>query len=260
MRILIISIFFLALAASTSAQTNARIETELVTAIKDVEKYSTYGPTGDAEKLSRANRVFKEKLLKYTKIPSTLTYGFNKLNGHMMNAISEDGKFRIYSWDTQDGGTMHYHYSVYRYRGTNGKVYSKGDKFSEERDPSSFVTQIFTMDTTRGKIYIVCSTAIAQTNDHVQFANLYKIAGDALIDEVNLIKTKSGLTNSLSFEYNFFSVVDHKERPIKLIFFDKKTKTLKIPVVVEDEKFPNGKVTDRYIRYRFNGKYFVKVS
>jgi hypothetical protein len=75
-----------------------------------------------------------------------------------------------------------------------------------------------------------------------------------------LIKTASGLTDSLGFSYNFFSVVERRERPVKLISFDKKTNTLKIPVVIEDKEFSNGRVTNRFISYRFNGTYFVKVS
>ncbi len=72
--------------------------------------------------------------------------------------------------------------------------------------------------------------------------------------ETNLKRHKVG------FEYNFFSVVDRKERPIKLILYDKTTKTLKIPVVIEDEEFQNGRVTNKFISYKFDGTYFVKVK
>jgi hypothetical protein len=179
----------------------------------------------------------------------------------MYNATSDDGRFRIYSWDLEDGGTMHNFARVYQYQGASGKVYSKTDAPVEEEDGAGgFVTDIFTLDTKGGKVYIVCSTFIGSTQDHGQSADLYKIEGNKLNDKVKLIKTKSGLTSSLSFAYSFFSVVDRPGRPVKLISFDKKTNTLKIPVVIEDEEFRSGRVTNKFISYRFDGTYFVKVN
>lgn len=247
--------------SSVFAQTLQKIEQELVKNIKEVQKYSTYGSNYDDEKLSAANEVFETNLLKYTKIASTLSYGFPALNKLMMNATSDDGKFRIYSWDMETGGTMHDYARVYQYLGADGKVYSKMDDNAEEDGGAgSFVYAIYTVDSKSGKIYIVCSNFIGSTQDHYQSANLYKIDGNSLKDKIKLIKTSEGMTDTLNFEYNFFSVVDRKERPIKLILFDKKTKTLKIPVVINDKEFPNGRVTNKFINYQFNGTNFVKVK
>jgi hypothetical protein len=251
----------LAFALSAFGQSNAQIEKELVSAIKDVQKYSNYGENSDDEKLTKANEVFQAKLLKYTKTASTLQYKFSELSDLLYVATSDDGKFRIYSWDMEDGGTMHDYQSVYQYVGADGKIYSMTDETKgEEGGAGSFVYDIFTVDAKNGKIYIACSTFIGSTNDHYQSANLYRIKGKVLENKVKLIKTKSGLTDSLGFEYNFFSVVDREERPVKLIKYDKKTQTLKIPVVINDKEFPNGKVTDKFISYKFDGAYFVKVN
>lgn len=259
MRIFIFAIFLLAFAFSAFAQSNAQIEKELVAGVKEIQKYGTYYGGYDEDKLSKAQNTFQEKLLKYTKTASTLSYKFAALAEEMHIATSDDGKFRIYSWDLEDGGTMHDYASVYQYQGADGKVYSKTDEPSEEGDGGGFVTDIFTLDTKDGKVYIVCSTFIGSSKDRYQSADLYKIDGAKLDDKVKLIKTKTGLTNSLGFEYDFFSVVDRTERPVKLISFDKKTKTLKIPVVVEDKEFAGGRVTKKFISYKFDGKYFVKI-
>ena len=245
---------------SAYGQSNAQIEKEMVAAIKDVQKYSTYYDGYDEEKLSKAQDVFLEKLLKYTKTASTLSYKFAALDEEMYIATSDDGKFRIYSWDLHNGGTMHNYARVYQYQAADGKIYSKTDEPTQEGDYGSFVTDIFTLDIKGGKIYIVCSTFIGSTKLRFQSADLYKINGKALDDKVNLIKTKSGLTNTLNFEYDFFSVAERKKRPVELISFDKKTKTLKIPVVINDEEFPDGRVTDKFISYRFDGTYFVKTN
>ncbi len=235
MKFIVLILFVFAFSAF--AQSNAKIEQELVGAINDVKKYSNYGDNFDSDKLSEANDVFEEKLLKYTKIPATLQYKFSELGKLMFNATSDDGKFRIYSWDTESGGTMHDFSRVYQYQGADGKVYSKTDEVTEEEGGGvgSFVTDIFTVDSKTGKIYVVCATFIASTKDISQSANLYKITGNKLVDKVKLIKTKSGLTDSLSFGYDFFSVVDRPERPLRLILYDKKTKQLKIPVVINDK-------------------------
>lgn len=261
MKILITSLFLLISAIPALAQSSQKIEQELVVALKEIEKYSTYGGNYDEEKLYKVQDVFEEKLLKYTKIPATLQYKFAALGEMMFIATSDDGHFRIYSWDTRDGGTMHNFSRVYQYLGADGKVYSNKEPGDDEDSGGSFVTDIYTLNMPRGdNVYIVCSTFIGSTQDHAQSANLYKIGGNLLDYKVKLIKTKSGLTNSLGFGYNFFSVVDRDQRPVRLISFDKKTKTLRIPVVIEDKEFPNGRVTNKSINYRFDGKYFVKVS
>ncbi len=248
---------------SAFAQSNAQIEKELVAALKDIKKSSFNESNNDGERLSQANDVFVEKLLKYTKIPATLQYKFTQLNKLIFIATSDDGKFRIYSWDTETGGTMRDFSRVYQFQGADGKVYSKTDEVNEEEEgggAGSFVTDIFTVDSKDGKIYIVCSTLIASTKDIYQSANLYKIKDDTLIDKVKLFKTKSGVSDSLSFEYDFFSVVGHKERPIRLILYDKKKNWLKIPLIINDKKFPLGRVTNKFINYKFDGTYFIKVN
>lgn len=259
MKIITAVIFSLVFSICAFGQSIAQIEKELIAAVKEIQKYGTYGGGYDDEKLSAAQNAFREKLLKYTKNAATLKYKFAALGELIYIATSDDGKFRIYSWDMEDGGTMHDFANLYQYTGADGKVYSKQDDVSEE-DYGGFVTDIFTLDTKKGKVYITCSTAIGSTKINAQSADLYKIDGDRLEPDVKLFKTSSGLTSTLSFGYDFFSVVDRRERPVRLISFDKKTKTLRIPVVIEDKEFPDGRVTNRNITYRFDGTYFVKTG
>ena len=254
-----IALFMFVFSFPVFGQSEEAIERELMTHIKNIEKSSNYGGSYDQDALDKENKIFKEKLLKYTRRESTLKYKFGALGEFVSIATSDDGKFRIYSWDDETGGTMHFFQRVYQFQGADGKIYSHSEEL-EEGDPGSFAYDIFSLDTKAGKIYIVCSTGIGSTNDHFQAADLYKIQGEKLNDKIKLIKTKSGLTNTLGFGYNFFSVVDREERPIRLISFDQKTKTLKIPVVINDEELPNGRVTNKFISYKFNGTYFVKAG
>jgi hypothetical protein len=247
------------LTISTFAQTPQKIEQELIKLYAKVNDNSGYKSDSDSDLLAKANDDFKAKVLKYTKVASTLKYKFGELDKELTITTSEDGKFRAYSWDRLDGGTMHFFETVYQFQTKDGKVYSQAVQ-TEEGNAGGFVQNIFTAETKLGNVYMVCSYAISSTQDRYEGVGLFRIDGNSLNDNVKLIKTKSGLTNSIGFGYNFFSVVDRKERPIDLIFYDKKAKVLKIPIVVEDKEFGNGRVTDKFISYKFNGTYFVKVS
>ena len=261
-----ITFILLALALPAFGQTNAEIEQELVVHIKNIQKWSNYGSDSGKEPLAEENELFKKKLLDYTKNASTLNYQFSELKKYLSGlTTSEDGKLRIYSWDTETGGTLHFFDNVFQYQGNDGKVYSKSNIWDEadagatgdNRDTGAFVTDIFDIDTKNGKVYLADFTAVFSTALGYEFIDLFRIEGNSLNDKIKLIKTKSGLTNSLGFEYSFGSVKDSKE-PINLILYDKKTKTIKIPVVIKDKKFSDGRVTDKFINYKFDGTYFLK--
>lgn len=245
-------------------QSNIQIEKELIGHIKNIDDWSVYKNDFSEEltnKLYAENETFNKKLLKYTsENPATLKYAFPELSKHLFMATSEDGKLRAFSWDTNTGGTMHFFNNVFQWEDKKGKVYSKNfeSESESEGDPKSFITDIFTLKTKKETVYLVASTAILATSHNAQSVRLYKIKGVELQDDVKLIKTAEGLTDNIGFQYNFFSVVDRPERPIRLFSFDKKTNSLKFPVVIEDEENPLGRVTDKFIVYKFNGKYFVK--
>ena len=254
-----ICLIVLIFAVSAFGQTPEIIEKELLGLYEKVNENSAYKSNSDSELLGKANEDFKRKVLQYTKTPAALKYKFEKLAKVIFISTSEDGKFRVFSWDRLDGGTMHFFETVYQFQGTDGKVYSTSREL-EEGDAGSFVYDVFTVDAKSGKLYLVCTTSMVSTQDSYQNLRLFRVKGNKLDEPVKLIKTKSGLTDSVGFGYNFFSVVDRPERPIRLFVFDKKSNTFKFPVIIEDEKFPNGRVTDKFISYRFNGTYFVKVK
>jgi hypothetical protein len=251
--------FFVVFAGLTFAQTPQKIEQELIKLYAKVNDNSGYKSDTDSDLLAKANDDFKAKVLEYTKAAATLKYKFAELDKEITITTSEDGNFRAYSWDRLDGGTMHFFETVYQFQSKDGKVYSTGIE-TEEGNAGGFVQNIFTAETKLGNVYLVCSYAIGSTQDRYESVGLFRIDGNKLNDNVKLIKTKSGLTNSIGFGYNFFSVLDKKKNSDDLIFYDKKTKVLKIPIVVEDKEFMNGRVTDKFISYKFNGTYFVKVN
>jgi hypothetical protein len=250
-------LFVTIFAASAFGQTPARVETELLGYLAEISKYGNYGGETDDEKLSAANDKLKSSLMNNGTKSALLVYAFPKLRKEMYVATSKDGKFRIYSWDMQTGGTMRDFAAVYQFRGSDGKttMWAEND---EDESAGSFYPEIFQVASKNGPIYLATSTFIGSTSMHGQSIKTIRIDGDDLDLYAKLIRTVSGATNSVGFAYDFFSVVDRKERPIKLFEFNETKKEFRFPVVVEDEETPQGRVTNKFITYRFNGTHFVK--
>jgi hypothetical protein len=256
-------VIVLALSAVTYAQSLVKVEAELLGHIDKLAKASNYGGTQDYDTLRKENLALQGAFLKYGTRQDVLSYKFPKLSKKVYLTTSRDGKFRAYSWDSEEGGTQHDYVTVLQYKGKSGKVYAWSVPHTqnlEERGAGAFVHQIFQTDTAAGPVYLAVSTLIGSTSYAGQTISAYQIDGEKLDRAPKVIKTRSGVTSSISFGFDFFSVADHSERPVKLFSYDDTKKSFRFPVVIEDSKTPQGRVTNRYITYRFDGKHFIKVS
>ena len=171
--------------------------------------------------------------------PATLTYPFKKLidSNYYFLKTSSDGNFRVYSWDTETGGTMRFFNQIYQYK-SNGKVFTKIPKY-EDGDPRTFCSQIFTVYI-KGKVYyLTILNGIYSTKDASQSIAVYTIQDNKLVDTVKLFKTKTKYLNTIDVEFDFFSVVDRPERPLELITYDEKRKIIYIPVVNDKDAVIN---------------------
>jgi hypothetical protein len=260
LRTLVFSTAFFATCFCVAAQTVSKIETELLGHLRDIEKYSNYAGNPDTDRLEKANDGLRATLIKYGGQAATLNYGFPRLKDKMYVVTSRDRKFRVYSWDRQSGGSMHDFDNVFQYRGTGGRVRTWTAPRPDETGAGTFYTQVFQVDTPAGRVYLANGTGVYSTSLAGQSLEAYRIDGDKFISGVKVIRTRSGLTSSIRFSYDFFSVVDHPERPVKLFYFDEGKRSFRFPIVIEDKKTPQGRVTDKYITYRFDGRQFVKVS
>ena len=248
------------LASAASGQKPAAAEREIIGYFDNVTKYGSYAGGYDGDKLDKNNAGMKAALMKYGKRADILSYKFPTLKDRIFLTTSKDGRLRIYSWDMNTGGTMHNYDNVFQYRGKSGKVYSWTRKGLADEDAGAFFTEIFQADVPAGPVYLGVSTWIGSTSLTGQTISAYRIDGERLDTAAKVIKTRSGVTNSVGFGYDFFSVVDHRERPVRLFYFDDAKKSFRFPVVIEDKRTPQGRVTNKYITYRYDGKYFVKVS
>ena len=256
---LIILLFAVSSVIGVCAQAPAEVERILLKHLSDVSTYGTYAGSYDDGKSKAANDLVRRELIRNGNRPAILTYDFPKLKDQIYVATSKDGKLRIYSWDMETGGTMHDFASVFQFQGKSGKVHVWSDT-GDEDTAGPFYTQIFQVASKTGTIYLINSTFIASSSLSGQSLDVVRIVGEKLDRKAKMIRTASGLTNTVGFAYDFFSVVDHPERPIKLFFFDEPKREFRFPVVIEDEETRQGRVTNKFITYRFNGTLFVKVN
>lgn len=206
--------------------------------------------------LEAANTQFEKLLLKYTvSNPETLHYDFKALkkNG-LIITTSEDGKFRIYSWDTWTGGTMHYFKNVFQYEG-NKKVYSEATGSEGEGDAQPFYHQMNDLLAQNKKYYLAQSTAIFSTGLSYHNIKVFSIDNGKLNHNAKLIKTQSGIKNQLGYEVDLTASSNRDNEITNYdIEYDQKNKIISIPLILD-----NSKVTEKKIRYQFKGKYFEKM-
>jgi hypothetical protein len=186
--------------------------------------------------------------------PASLQYKFKSLaDSNACNIVtSSDGLFRIYSWNTWLGGSMRDFKNVFQYK-KNDKVFTSVP-YDNEGDFGTDFTAVYPLAANNKTYYLAIAGGSLSSKDAYENISVYTITNDTLDDKVKLIKTKSGLNNSIHFEYDFFSVANRPERPIRLIQYDAAKKIIYIPMVLED-----GKVTNKFIPYQFTGQYFEKI-
>ena len=97
--------------------------------------------------------------------------------------------------------------------------------------------------------YLVITNGIFSTSDMRQSVAAYSISSEGKLNPASIFKTKTMLLNNISVDYDFFSVVNRPERPLKLITFNEKRGVLSIPLV------KGVKVTSKKLVYKLNGNY-----
>lgn len=180
---------------------------------------------------------------------STLNYPFEKLQKEnaLKMATSADKKLRVYSWDNNSGGTMHFFNQIYQFD-ANGNITVNASLASN--DSQAYFSKIYTVKNKNNEnIYLVISNSILSSKYSVQHINAYKI-GIENLQSASVFKTKTNTLDKISVEYDFFSVVDRPGRPVELITLE--NNTLKIALIDDKQN-----VTSKNLIYEWNGDVFV---
>lgn len=164
-------------------------------------------------------------------------------------AISPDKKLATLDWEEGGGGTMRLYYGAWQYRA--GKKAAAG----YEAERIGFVTDIAQMPLNGQTVYFISNWGAGYTSLHGLTLRLYRMENGQLMP-AKLIRTAKGLTHEIGFAYNPFFLPNTGRHRGKLIHIDPKTKTFTVPVVIDDQKSPNGRVTNRSLKYRFDGRVF----
>lgn len=260
MKAKIISVTLFALTTHLlSAQNISVIEKQLNSAFQRIDYWSSEGRDHkDAyDSLASANTKFENLLVRYTSThPETLHHDFKSLEKTgLITATSEDGKFRVYSWDTQTGGTMHFFKNVYQYETPDKKIHSKAVESQGEGDPGRYYYQINDIISENKKYYLALSKAILSSGMSYHAINIFSIDKGQLNDKAQLIKTQSGIKNQLSYEVDLTASANRQyEGRDHEIEYDKKNKIISIPLIQADSR-----ITAKKIQYQFKGKYFEKL-
>lgn len=262
MRIIFLISCLLALAITSASQNNlTALDADLYQHLKNVYKWRYEKPYSDVEGSSDSVKIESKRLIKkmldaFNKNPATITAKFDSLKTQMKIATSPDKRFRIYSWDTEIGGTMKFFANIIQFKTANAVkaflYFSPLDTIEES--PGFFYDSIYQVVKGKQVYYLARRTAIASNRDIVHGIKVFKISNNSVNDTARLIKTRTGIRNEIGYDYDFMSVVDieYEQRP--RISFNNKTNILYIPIVVD-----NGKLTNKTIRYKFNGQYFIKL-
>lgn len=250
-------LFFLILSNILSGQNIAAIEKELDLSFQKINHwYADLNHNRDSyDSLTVANNQFEKLLLKHTSNSKTMRYDFKSLrkNGLQISS-SEDGRFRIYSWDTWNGGTMHFFKNVFQYESDN-KVYSTTIGDNSEMNAQCFYYQINDIISQDKKYYLAQSTAIYSSALTSHNIKVFSIDNGKLNSDAQLIKTKSGIRNQLGYEIDLSAKSNwNNEIENYDIEYDDKNKIISIPLILDDYK-----ITEKKIRYQFKGKYFEKI-
>jgi len=229
------------------AQTPKAIEADLLASFKKIHYFRD---KNDYEGVGKADDVFAKKLKYYTeKYPTTINQSFALLKNENLDiSTSDDGLFRIYSWDTWSGGTMHFFESVFQYKlGPN--TISILDTPKTEGDNRPNYIKLYTFKVNNKVYYLGVWIDIGSTLVGDNGIQVFAIENGELINDVKLIKTRSGLHSQLDYGYN------NGWNESSEIYFDKKTKTIRLPLISG-----SGRITHKFITYKFTGQYFEKVK
>ena len=232
----------------------AQTEKELI----EIHGKLTASKYGDFDSLEYFSNLFSTRFTDLISAnPKTLKFSFRRLiDAHICNIeTSKDGLFRIYTWDSQLGGTMRFFNVFYQYK--SGKTIKTQSILLEEGDPAWFCSGIFTLITKKKKYYLGIINGIYSTKDVSQSIKGFELTESGTIDDnIDLFQINEGLQNSLRISYDFFSVADRPERPVRLIRYDTKNKEITIECVSDEEKI----LPNCYTIYQFNGTHFEETD
>ena len=221
------------------------------------DNYEIYGKADDS--VTKANTLFGKKLQYYTsKYPFTINLKFSSIaqspdslsKNKVQIATSDDGLFRIYSWDVRSDGTEYGFENVIQYKSGNKTIskYIDDPIVNGEHLYVYYYDKIYTIRVNNRTYYLAIYMGAYTHVEVGRGIQVFDIENGKLNDDVKIIKTATGLHSQLYYEYLF------EGKKSEEIIYDEALRTISIPVILKDT------VINKRITYKFTGKYFEKVK
>lgn len=218
----------------------------------------------DEEAFTAARRAVNEELQRLaTENKGSWDCAFpQSTSKHVFQALTaEDQRFRAYSWDLMTGGTMRQYDSLLQFKDDAGQAHTL---LLPERDNSAgeypldgnglYFQKLFTAALgDKGTAYLVTTYWQGSSLSKGQGIRIYHIENDKLAP-APWIHTKEGQIHNLSFSYDRTTVQGDED---KLFQYDTQSNTLSFPVVIENDRHPDGEVTAKRLHYVWDGQQFV---
>lgn len=221
----------------------------------DFWSYSTYQGNYDEEQHDQHLQRFVQTLHSTLKQKQSLDCTWSELQKSITVKTSSDKQVRVFSWDQGTGGTLHEYDNMIQYLDSQKKIHVK----PTENLFTGLVTGIHPIHLSSQKtIYAVTSFGAGSNMLHSQSVDLIEIRGTEA-KPAPLFQTKKGKIHEIYVVYNAYSVPEELQNN-PLIQVNPQTKQIKIPVVIENNEYPEGEVTKRKLTYQYNGKVFQYVK
>ena len=239
-------------------QTPADIERQLLVPWGRMHYWGTHFSFDDStidrvDSLEKADTLFhREFATAINGCPACLAYDFPVLrDSGLVITTSADGKFRIYAWDNEAGGSMRYFDHVLQYRSAGGTKATMLDGSSMDAEGGWFEL-IHPFKAASVTYYLAFSRAIHCGVCRVETVRAFRIGSNGLIGPIKLFKKGTRLEDDIHLEFRDF---DHRRTPKPMLHalkYDSNQQTIKVPSLDEMEGAP----TPPYTTYRWTGSYF----
>ena len=253
---------FLILAAFAAVpaytQTCTQADVALAQSYTQMQENGSYSGSdlSDEGKREAAENRFRKTLSSYLKQKDSWSCAFTKtVKAGVDIYISDDKRLIGFSWDSQSGGTLHEYQTVLQYRDDSGRI------FVQDGD-TNLLTGIYADSFGKhGKAYLLTYLGRYGTSLFAQSLSIWQ-ADNGKMRPLNIIRAQKP-THLLKYEY---SPLGNANRGCQDFTYDKKTKTISFPLVPELDKnnpeaaYVPAEVSNRRIRYRFDGRYFVRLK
>jgi hypothetical protein len=203
----------------------------------------------------------------------TFEYPFNRLvdKGIISFSESKDKRVRIYEWHDGTGNYNGGFHHIIQYKSNDGKLLCidfmeaycpecKGEEYYDEfRGFDLYTMQL------NNKTYYLIEVGHLKAAGWLGYRDIsiYTIEGANLVKQT-LFKTSKELLAEIGYEYdaaNYWNEIASKREEIEKdvvdwhFRYDDEQKTIYVPLVDNDLSY--GRVTDRFLLYQWDGKYFA---